>query len=113
MSESARKSKGTRVSVECEGGVRVAALAKEYFGVEHCFELLLDQPRLGGAGLLVVAEEARKFLRAVAMASPHSLDLIGFEHSKKRGNPIGSIRGQLWSLSVAFGHLVLEARGKT
>ena len=94
-------------------GVRVAALAEKYLGVEHRFKLLLDQPRLGGAGLLVVAEEARKSLGAVAMASPHGLDLIGFEHSNKRGNPIGSIGGQLWSLSVAFGHLVFKARGKT
>ena len=71
-------------------GVRVAALAKEDLGIKHRFKLLLDQPRLGGAGLLVVAEEARKSFWAVAVASSRSLeimnlnDILRFELSKRR-----------------------------
>ena len=50
-------------------------LAEEDLGVEHGFELLLHQHCLGGAGLLVVAKEAREPLGAVAVTSLCGLEL--------------------------------------
>ena len=78
-------------------------------GVEHGFELLLDQPRLSSARLLVMAEEARESLGAVVMASPRCFKLVGLEHAKRRSTVDGS-RGMCWAFDVAFDHLLLEDR---
>ena len=51
------------------------ALAKEHLGIEQSLELLLHQSCLGGAGMLVMTEEAREPLGAVAVTSPRD-----FEH---------------------------------
>ena len=73
-----------RVSNAVKGvGKRCSTLAKEYIGVEHGFELLLHQPRLSGAGLLVVAEKAREPLRAAMVARPRGRKLVGLKYSKR------------------------------
>ena len=90
-------------------GKRCCTLAEEHIGVEHGFELLLDQPRLSSAGLLVMAEEARESFGAVAMASPRSFKLVGLEHAMRRSTLDGS-RGMCWAFDVAFDHLLLEDR---
>ena len=51
-------------------------LAERNLGLEQRFEVLLRQPRLDGAGLLVAAEKTRKPLGAVAVASPCGLELV-------------------------------------
>ena len=56
-----------------------ALAAEKYLGVEQMLEPLLHQPRLVGAGLLVVAEEARKPFAAAAVALPCSLELVGLK----------------------------------
>ena len=89
-----------------------AARAEENPGVEHGFELLLHQPRLCGAGLLVVAEEAREPLGAVAVTIPRGLELVGLEHSERWGLGRRGWVGVVL-LGVAFGYLVLKARSKT
>ena len=57
--------------------------AEKDLGIENRFELLFDEPRLGGTGLFVVAEEARKPLRAVAVAISRGLELVGMEHAER------------------------------
>ena len=59
--------------------VCTARAAEKYLGVEQMLDLLLHQPRLVGAGLLVVAEEARKPFAAVAVALPCRLELVGLK----------------------------------
>ena len=74
MSESVVVCKGSR---ECEATVHQqshigGALAETNLGVKERFELPLHQFRLGGAGRVVAAEEARETLRAASVASLRS-----------------------------------------
>ena len=85
------------------------ALAEEDLGVEHGFELLLHQPRLGGTFPAVVAEEARESLGAVTVTSPCAIELVGLIYAKRRGT--GDGKGRVGrSFRVAFGYLFLQAR---
>ena len=78
------------------------ALAKKHVGLKHGFERLLYQSRLGGASLLVVAEEARQPFEAVTVASPCGFDLVGLKNA---------YYGRGWLRNgVASVHLSLEAR---